>query len=85
MAISAYSERMKTIHSKRHKKLIELVVAERKRALTQVQLAKKLKRSQSWVARLEGGDRRIDVIELLDLAEIIGFDAPAMVAELAKK
>lgn len=74
---------MKTIRSKRHKKLIELVVAERKRAeIRQVQLAKKLKRSQSWIARLESGERRLDVVELLDLAEVIGFDALAMVAEV---
>lgn len=74
---------MKTIHSKRHKKLIELVIAERKRAdIRQVQLAKKLKRSQTWIARLEAGDRRLDVIELIDLAEAIGFDASAMVARV---
>ncbi len=72
---------MKTIRSKRHKQLIELVIAERKRAgIRQVQLAKKLKKSQTWIARLESGERRLDVIELLDLAEAIGFDAPAFVA-----
>jgi transcriptional regulator with XRE-family HTH domain len=88
MAGSAYSKRVKTIHSKRHKRLIELVTAERKRAeIRQVQLAKKLKRSQSWIARLESGERRLDVIELIDLAEAIGFDAPAIVAivQQAKK
>jgi transcriptional regulator with XRE-family HTH domain len=72
---------VKTIRTKRHKKLIELVLAERKQAgIRQVQLAKKLKRSQTWIARLESGERRLDVIELLDLAEAIGFDAPALVA-----
>jgi transcriptional regulator with XRE-family HTH domain len=79
---------VKTIHSKRHKRLIELVTAERKQAgIRQVQLAKKLKRSQTWIARLEGGERRLDVIELIDLAEAIGFDAPAVVAivQQAKK
>jgi transcriptional regulator with XRE-family HTH domain len=71
---------VKTIHSKRHKRLIELVTAERKNAgIRQVQLAKKLKKSQTWIARLEGGERRLDVIELIDLAEAIGFDAPALV------
>jgi len=80
---SEYSERMKTIRSKRHKRLIELVVAERKQAgIRQVALAKKLKRSQTWIARLESGERRLDVVELLDLAEAIGFDAPAMVTEV---
>jgi len=83
MAGSAYSETVKTIRSKRHKRLIELVIAERKSAgIRQVALAKKLKRSQTWIARLEGGERRLDVVELIDLAEVIGFDAPAMVAEV---
>jgi transcriptional regulator with XRE-family HTH domain len=79
---------VKTIHSKRHKRLVELVTAERKNAgIRQVQLAKKLKKSQTWIARLEGGERRLDVIELIDLAEAIGFDAPALVAivQQAKK
>ena len=72
---------MKTIHNKRHKKLVELIIHERKDAgIRQVQLAKKLKRSQTWIARLESGDRRIDVIELIDLADAIGFDAPGIVA-----
>jgi ribosome-binding protein aMBF1 (putative translation factor) len=73
--------KVKTIYSKRHKRLIELVTAERKQAgIRQVQLAKKLKRSQTWIARLEGGERRLDVVELIDLAEAIGFDAPGIVA-----
>jgi ribosome-binding protein aMBF1 (putative translation factor) len=74
---------VKTIHSKRHKRLVELVTAERKNAgIRQVQLAKKLKKSQTWIARLEGGERRLDVVELIDLAEAIGFDAPAIVANV---
>lgn len=65
----------------RHQRLAELIGGKRKAAgLRQVQLAKKLKRSQAWIARLESGHRRIDVIELIELADAIGFDAPAMVA-----
>jgi len=61
---------VKTIHSKRHKRLVELIVALRKQAgIRQTQLAKKLKRSQTWIARLESGERRIDVIELIEIAE----------------
>jgi transcriptional regulator with XRE-family HTH domain len=72
---------MKTIHSKQHKRLIELVTAERKQAdIRQVQLAKKLKRTQTWISRFENGEQRLDVIELIDLAEAIGFDAPALIA-----
>jgi len=74
---------MKTIHNKRHRRLVEFIIDKRKQAgIRQVQLAKKLKRSQTWIARLESGDRRIDVIELIDLADAIGFDALAAVANL---
>ena len=84
-SISAYSEKVRTIRSKRHKRLIELVLAERKHAgIRQVQLAKKLKRSQTWIARVESGERRLDVIELIELAEAIGFDAPGMVEAVQK-
>jgi hypothetical protein len=41
--------------------------------LRQQALAKKLRCHQSWVARVESGQRRIDVIEFLTLAEAIGF------------
>jgi transcriptional regulator with XRE-family HTH domain len=76
---------VRTIRNKRHKRLIELVLAERKQAgIRQVQLAKKLKRSQTWIARVESGERRLDVIELIELAEAIGFDAPGIVETVQK-
>ena len=63
-----------------------MIINKRKAAgIRQIPLAKKLKRSQTWIARIETGDRRIDVIELIDLADAIGFDAPAIVAELSEK
>ena len=45
-----------------------------KAGLSQQQLAAKLKRHQSFVARLESGERRIDVVEFTVLARIIGFE-----------
>jgi hypothetical protein len=36
--------------------------------------SRRLGRYQSFVATVESGQRRIDVVELLDLAEAIGFD-----------
>lgn len=65
----------RTLGSARHEALRQLLVAERQKAgLSQEKLAKKLKQHQSFVARLEGGERRIDVVEFLELAETIGFD-----------
>ena len=65
----------RTLRSPRHSALCVLLVEKRKKAgLTQAQVAKKLKRYQSFVATVESGERRIDVVEFLDFAEAIGFD-----------
>jgi transcriptional regulator with XRE-family HTH domain len=72
-----------TLSSARHEALIALLIEKRKKAdLTQAELAKKLKQHQSFVARVESGQRRIDVVELLDFGEAIGFDARAAITRL---
>ena len=38
-------------------------------------LAEKLGEYQSFVARLESGQRRVDVMEFLELSKTLGFDA----------
>jgi len=64
-----------TLRSPRHEALIALLVEKRKKAgLTQADVAKKLRRYQSFVATVESGQRRIDVVEFLDFADAIGFD-----------
>jgi transcriptional regulator with XRE-family HTH domain len=40
--------------------------------MTQVQLAKRVGRSQSFVAKTETGQRRLDVIEFIALAKALG-------------
>jgi transcriptional regulator with XRE-family HTH domain len=65
----------RTLRSARHEALVALLVEKRREAgLTQAQVAKKLKRYQSYVAIVESGQRRIDVVEFLDFADAIGFD-----------
>ena len=74
---------VKTLGSARHKALIAYLIEARERAgLTQTELAEKLGEYQSFVARLESGQRRVDVIEFLEVAEIIGFDAEAGLRQL---
>lgn len=63
----------KTIRSSGHEALREALIAAREEAgMTQSDLAKKLNCYQSFVARIESGERRIDVVELIVLARSIG-------------
>lgn len=50
--------------------------------MTQAELAAKIEEYQSFVARLESGQRRVDVIELLEFADVIGFDPVKLVEKL---
>jgi transcriptional regulator with XRE-family HTH domain len=76
----------KTIHTERHRKLRALLVARRKAAaLTQTVVAERLGRPPSYVAKYEGGDRRLDVLEFLDVASAIGFNPCALIRALGRK
>jgi transcriptional regulator with XRE-family HTH domain len=75
----------KTLGSARHRALIDLLVKKRKAAgLTQAALANRLGQYQSFVARLESGERRVDVIEFLALSDALGFDAVEALREIKR-
>lgn len=75
----------KTLESKRHKALIAILIEKREAiGMKQAEVADKLGEYQSFVARVESGQRRVDVIEFLDLAEILGLDPKKVIAELEK-
>lgn len=52
--------------------------------MTQAQLAKKLRRHQSFIAKVEGGERRLDVVEFLEIAEALGLDPAKAVKQLQR-
>ena len=73
----------KPIHSELHRKLCALLVDRRKEAgLTQETLAKRLGKPQSFVAKYENGERRLDVIEFIEVARAAGFDSAEFIREL---
>jgi transcriptional regulator with XRE-family HTH domain len=64
-----------------------LVAGRRAQSLTQVQLAEKLGRPQSFVSEYERGERRLDfveVVEVVEIAEVLRVDVCDLVSELRR-
>lgn len=63
----------KTIYTKEHKNLItKLKSARLSSNLDQKTAAKRLNKSQSYISKMESGQRRIDLVQLKQIAEIYG-------------
>lgn len=73
----------KSLRSPRQRCLLELLVAARRRAgLTQAEVARRVGKPQSYVAKVEGGERRLDVIELIEMCEALGADPARLVRQV---
>jgi transcriptional regulator with XRE-family HTH domain len=59
-----------------------LARAREKAGITQTQLARQLRKPQSFVSNLERGQRRIDVLELLVVIDALGGDPSRVFAEI---
>lgn len=59
-----------------------LIEARKSVGLTQAELAKKLFRPQSFVSKYERGERRLDVVEFLEVARALGMDAVRFIKNL---
>ncbi|WP_312134396.1 helix-turn-helix transcriptional regulator [Brevundimonas sp.] len=71
-----------SIFTDRHQAFISFLAATRKEAgLTQVELATRLGKPQSYVSKVERGERRIDVIEFCQIAEALGHDPAKLLQE----
>jgi transcriptional regulator with XRE-family HTH domain len=74
-----------TLGSPRHEALRAFLVRERRKAgLTQAEVADRLDRYQSFISTVESGQRRIDVVEFLELADAVGFDPRQAIQQLLK-
>lgn len=52
--------------------------------LTQAELAGRLRRPQSYVAKVETGERRLDVVEFVEYARAIGLEPAHLLALILK-
>jgi transcriptional regulator with XRE-family HTH domain len=65
----------KGIQDARYRQLIEALAAARRAAgVSQVELANALGKRQQFVSKYESGERRLDAMELVDIAGALGLD-----------
>jgi len=73
----------KSVFSSAYRELRRTLIAARRRTgLTQAELAARLDRPQSYVSKYERGERRIDLVEFLEILTATKADAGAVVARL---
>ena len=75
----------KSAHTRKYEAFRALLVEARLNAgVTQTALARKLGRPQSFVSKFERGERRLDVVEFLDVARALGLDPVRVITTLAR-
>lgn len=74
---------MRSTHHPHYRTFLDLLKAERKAlGVSQVKLAEAIGNRQVFVSKIENGERRLDVIELLEYFDGIGGDVVEFVARL---
>lgn len=75
----------KSVHSKRHMMIATaLADARRAKGLTQAQVATALGRRQPFIANIESGERRVDLVELIDISQVIEIDPHQLIEILSQ-
>ena len=73
----------KSAFSRQYTQLRRALTAGRKaRLLSQAALASKLGRPQSFVSKYERGERRLDALELVQVANVLDLDVAALLKQL---
>jgi len=75
----------KSIYSKEYSLFLEqLRKAREEKGLTQTDVAQSLGQTQSFVSKVERGERRIDIVELRAFCSAIGVAFPTFIARIEK-
>lgn len=76
----------KSIHTAEYTVIVALLKEAREAAgLSQVELAGKLKQSQSFVSKMETGDRRLDMVQLRTVCVALGTTLTEFVARFEER
>ena len=69
-----------SLYTREYQLFVQMLVQARKAAaLSQVELAQRLGKPQSFVSKCENCERRVDMAEFLAMAQVLGLDAAAFV------
>lgn len=75
----------RSLRSPSQKTFLALLIATRKeKQLTQWDVASRLRRPQSFVSKYETGERRLDVIEFVEVARALDTDPLDLLSRLLK-
>jgi ribosome-binding protein aMBF1 (putative translation factor) len=73
----------KSIYSKEYEVFRHMIIEARKKVrVTQKELAQAMNRPQSFISKCEQGERRLDIVEFMQLAEALSIDMFHFLAEL---
>jgi transcriptional regulator with XRE-family HTH domain len=76
----------KSTHTRPYSRFREALVAARESAgLSQHALAKRLGRPQSFVSKCESGERRVDVVELVQICKVLRADPVDIVKTVVRE
>jgi len=73
----------KSVFTKQYSLFLSLLISAREdKGLSQRALSKKLKKVETYVSKYERGERRLDVIEFLEVAKALGVDPCEIIRKL---
>ncbi|MBK8509696.1 MAG: helix-turn-helix transcriptional regulator [Candidatus Competibacteraceae bacterium] len=76
----------KSLHTPEYEHFRALLVSAREKAgLTQTEVSAKLERPQSFVAKYEGGERRLDLVEFVQVCAALDIDPHAILRAMQRK
>ncbi|QPS85245.1 helix-turn-helix transcriptional regulator [Serratia plymuthica] len=77
---------MTSVYSTEYQLVIKILRDARiEKGITQTKLAEALGRPQSFIAKVENGERKLDVVEFAVMARLLGVDAGAVLGMIGGK
>ncbi len=76
----------KTIYSAKQRIFLDLLRSTRQKAgISQVELAKRLNETQSFISKCERGERRLDIVEVLEFCNAMRVSFPDFAQRLEER